>query len=166
MALEIERKFLIKKQIQGKDAIRWLIEEGLIDVKATCNIHQWYLLKVHDMEFRMRQTLDHDYNLVSYLTVKKGDGLVRKEEEIVIPNSMAECLCAMGKGKQIRKTRYKTAAQPIMEIDLYHAPEMDCLVAEIEFSSLEASQIYQIPSWIYKEVTGNKAFSNYSLASQ
>jgi adenylate cyclase len=147
MALEIERKFLVKGEFRH------------LSIKSY-HITQAYLSIEPGKTIRLRIT---DEN--ASLTVKSPMlplSLVRNEWEYIIPAGDAKemlTLCVPGK---ILKTRYIIpAGHRKFEVDVFHDRNEGLIIAEIELGS--ASEIFERPEWLGEEVTGNPAYFNSNL---
>jgi adenylate cyclase len=146
--LEIERKFLPARLPPDLDA-------GL-------PIEQGYLAISDDgVEVRIRRHGDE-----RTLTIKSGPAHVRVEEEFEIDERRFDALWPLTDGRRITKTRHRIAVGEAAngELDVYHGAHEGLLVAEIEFPSVEASEAFEAPGWLGREVTGDKRFANQSLA--
>lgn len=146
MGIEIERKFLVnntswKKSIQ---AVR---------------CRQGYLCLGSGNTVRVRIMADK-----GYITVKGGsEGIVRKEYEYVIPvadaEEMLESLCAK---PLIEKNRFVVEHDGmIWEVDEFFGENSGLVVAEVELE--REDQIFSLPGWVGKEVTGDSRFFNAAL---
>tara|TARA_B100000214_G_scaffold370732_1_gene345868 strand:+ start:745 stop:1218 length:474 start_codon:yes stop_codon:yes gene_type:complete len=146
MAIEIERKFLVKTIPVNK-------------IKKSKIIKQGYLVNSKEKVVRIR-TKGSDH----YLTIKGNTiGLSRLEFEYSIPEQDAkeifEHLC---KSKIIEKTRhYVNHKNHIWEIDEFHGKNQGLVVAEIELSS--EKEIFDLPEWIGDEVTQDPRYYNMNL---
>lgn len=160
--LEIERKFLIN-------------EDFLPDINQypQKQIMQGYISFEHEVRIR---AVKQD-GKTTYYTTKKGAGtLAREEDEIEItPEDFNHKLKRIDKKFLIRKTRYEIPIDNGLtaELDVFHNPQFKDYAgpntgahktAEVEFSSHEAAQHFNIPNWFGKEVTNDKSFKNISLA--
>lgn len=158
-AYEIERKFLIEYPNINK-------LEKMINCKKV-EIIQTYLQNNNDGEMRIRQRgADGHYTYTK--TTKVGSGIKRFETECRISkNEYIELMInADTKKRQIRKTRYCLMHDnQYFEIDIY--PEWnDKAIVEIELTN--ENQEINFPKFlkIIKEVTDDKEYSNYNLASK
>jgi CYTH domain-containing protein len=149
MALEIERKFLLKE-----------LPDIMYDNKL--NIMQWYC----DKNLRIRRTLDVNSSKLSYTVTKKT--LLRpgvyEEDEQVISKKKYEALLKSA-FKCIIKTRYiKKFGKLKWEIDSYK--DMSLTVAEIELP--KEGHKFKLPDYIayclILEVTHMPEFTNKNLA--
>lgn len=145
MALEIERKFLVKA-----------FDESL----ATDQIHiiQGYIKTGFKGVVRIRT-----WNEKAYLTIKyRLNTLTREEFEYEIPYEDAvkllenACYCTLDKTRFLYPYQNKT-----WEIDRFN--DRDLILAEVEMKS-EDEKI-EIPSFIEREVTDDSRYSNHALCS-
>ncbi len=145
MALEIERKFLVK--------------EGARRNEKGTKYRQGYLNSDKERTVRVRIIDDK-----GYLTVKGiSRGAVRVEYEYEIPKTEAEAmlddLCEKPLIEKIRcKIEYKGL---IWEVDEFFGENQGLLVAEVELESED--QIFAKPEWIGKEVTEDPKYFNANL---
>ena len=150
MAYEIERKFLVKRELWRKpdDGVRY---------------RQGYVATKDGMTVRVRIAGEK-----AYLTLKdRAVGLVRHEFEYEIPVADAEVMLdTMCTKPQVEKIRYKIpAAEPglVWEIDEFLGENAPLLTAEIELPS--ESTPFLIPEWIGEDVTNDHRYKNNNLAS-
>lgn len=144
MAIEIERKFLLKK-----------IPEGAIKFSV---ITQGYLSTSPERSVRVRLE-ESRVGGVAYITVKgRGNGLSRPELEYPIPFEDGEQLLGLCIHPIIKKTRY---AMGRWELDEFHDAFGGLLVAEIELDSEDEG--IDLPEWVGEEVTGKGEYTNAGL---
>jgi CYTH domain-containing protein len=144
--VEIERKFLVKHPPSMDGVPHSQLRQGYIATGTT--------------EVRLRDT-DGCFTL----TCKRGDGLVRREEEITIDAEQFNALWTLTEGQRIEKTRYRIPEGTLLiELDVYHGSLEPLIVAEVEFDSQEASLTFCPPSYFGTEVTEDKAYKNKNLA--
>jgi len=147
MALEIERRFLVRKDI------RHLCRDGL-------PIVQGYLPRDGDSTVRVRLAGD-----TATLTIKsRKRGASREEIEYPLGSDFARQLlrhsCA---GRLIRKIRYLHRQDGLCwEIDVFKGENAGLVIAEVELTHPE--QIVPLPEWIGAEITSLRAYSNSSLS--
>ncbi len=147
MALEIERRFLVRKDI------RHLCRDGV-------RIVQGYLPRAGDTTVRVRVAGDR-----ATLAIKsRKTGACREELEYALGLEFARQLlrhsCA---GRLIRKTRYRHCQDRLCwEIDVFEGENSGLVIAEIELGDPE--QLFPLPDWIGAEVTSLRAYSNSSLS--
>jgi CYTH domain-containing protein len=148
MAIEIERKFLIR----GDD---WR------PAATAEHYRQGYLSTVPERTVRVRVIAD-----VGYLTVKgKTFGATRPEFEYVIPvedaHALLDKLCLR---PLIEKTRYTLNYQGLVwEIDEFEGDNAGLVIAEVELESED--QCIALPGWIGDEVTGDHRYYNANLVT-
>ena len=144
--IEIERKFLVKS-----------LPADLPEGKP---ISQGYIAHDQQMEVRIRQ-----YGAKHYLTVKEGGGLMRRETEIEISRRQFQALWPSTEGRRLEKVRSVIDHGGFqVELDRYLGDLAPLLVAEVEFPSLQASESFQKPDYLGREVTDEDAYKNLSLA--
>lgn len=148
---EIERKFLV-----DRDEVLRLILEDCYESKK--EIQQIYLSEGENLEVRIRKTT-HDRDDSFTMTLKSGNGLIRKECQHTIAENTYYALLNDFRQKEVRKIRYLI---DMFEVDVYVDHNWPLIVAEIELSSPEQS--FTKPSWLREEITGDKQYSNASLA--
>jgi len=149
MAAEIERKFLLDEppeQLQGRHGRE--IEQG-------------YLAYADGVEVRLRR--EEDRHL---LTVKRGHGEVREEIEFPLNPRVFEALWALTESRRLSKTRYLVPLGEGLEaeVDVFEGDLAGLVTAEVEFGFERQSRAFQPPSWLGEEVTGDRRYSNQSLA--
>ena len=149
MALEIERRFLIKN-----DTWKEFINKKIY-------IEQGYLSKSLDgWIIRVRLTGKN-----SKIALKKHiKGFTNFEFEYDIPRSDAETIMSNLSNK-IKKDRYFLEIEKkSWIIDCFKENNFPLEIAEIELSNEEED--LSLPSFISKEVTGLTDYSNFSLANK
>lgn len=146
---EIERKFIIDT-----------IPEDL-DKYPNKEIKQGYVSISEDgTEVRLRKKGNKFFQ-----TIKSGGGKTRTESEIEITEDQFKTLWPTTEGKRVEKTRYEIPHQEgKIELDVYHGDLDGFISAEMEFESEEASNKFEPPKWLGKEVTEDKKYKNQSLA--
>ena len=147
MAIEIERKFLVK----GTPWLTW---------PSGCEYKQGYLSKGLHSITRVRLA-----GTQGYLTIKgKADGISRQEFEYMIPASDALELLKMAQSAIVHKTRYIREYQGHQwEVDVFHGDNEGLVVAEIELQSVNES--FAVPPWLGEEVSDDRRYANSSLSS-
>ena len=146
--VEIERKFLVDR-----------LPTGLGEGEA---IEQGYLAVGEDgVEVRIRRR-----GAATVLTVKSGPGMMRTEEEFDIDERRFESLWPLTDGRRVTKTRHVIPLESGLaaELDVYTGALDGLLTAEIEFASLEASEAFDPPTWLSREVTGDRRYAAQTLA--
>lgn len=146
MAKEIERKFLIKREL-------WQPQRPGMEIR------QGYLSLDPERTVRVRTK-----GAKGYLTIKgKNQGISRTELEYEIPyeeaSQMLEELCLH---PLVEKTRYlEQHGQQLWEIDIFAGDNEGLAVAEAELSSEDTALV--LPIWIDREVSGEARYYNSSL---
>jgi CYTH domain-containing protein len=145
--VEIERKFLVCKVPSSAAG-------------TSVSLRQGYLSVGSDAEVRVR-----DAGGSATLTVKSGSGMVRSETEIPISQEQFEALWPATEGRRIEKRRSRERLDGLCaEVDVYEGDLQGLEVVEVEFASVEAASAFVAPGWFGREVTGDAAYKNASLA--
>jgi len=145
MALEIERKFLVKEN-------DWRNGQGTM-------YRQGYLNSDENRNVRVRVIDDK-----GYLTVKGiSKGATRVEYEYEIPKAeagaMLDNLCEK---PLITKKRYKIEFKGfVWEVDEFLGENQGLIIAELELETED--QVFFKPEWIGEEVTGDPKYFNSNL---
>ena len=101
------------------------------------------------------------------LTVKRGSGRERLEEEIEITEEQFETLWPATEGRRLAKRRiYVSIDQRTVEVDVYRARLQGLITAEVEFDSVAESEGFDPPAWFGAEVTDDSRYANQALAHQ
>lgn len=148
MAVEIERKFLVKDQ-------SWrLASQGSVALR------QNYLTRDASVSLRIRLQGE-----AAYLTLKaRTPGAARAEFEYPIPRSDAEALLRLCDGPGIVKTRHLIPhAGRAWTIDVYQGALAGFEMAEIELENADA--VFERPPWLGAEVTDDPRYRNEALAA-
>jgi CYTH domain-containing protein len=147
---EIERKLLVDTvpaDLDGWDAAR--LEQG-------------YLAITDDVEVRVRRTAGAG----AVLTVKSSPALARVEEELPVDRASFERLWPLTAGRRVVKVRHRREDAPglVLELDVYEGDLEGLVTLEVEFADEAAARAWTPPPWAGREVTGDKAYANQSLA--
>jgi len=144
MATEIERKFLV----QGTD---W--RQG-----APVHVCQGYLNRDKERTVRVRIAGSRAYLTIKGLT----QGASRPEFEYEIPRHDGESLLTLCDRPPLEKNRYTVQhAGATWEVDEFLGANAGLVVAEIELK--DERQVFQRPTWLSVEVTGDPRYFNSSL---
>ena len=145
MAIEIERKFLLRGQSWRRH------------VHATQSLAQGYLggdrssvrVRVNGTEAR--------------LSIKsKVRGSTRLEFEYPIPMADAQILLRELAGAEVIKTRHLVRhGEHLWELDEFAGANSGLLIAEIELDRVD--QAFERPNWLGREVTDEQRFYNAAL---
>lgn len=148
MALEIERKFLVKD-----DSYKQL-------AYSSSRIAQGYICSMRGRTVRVRIRDDK-----GYLTIKGPadiKGLGRYEWEKEIPLQEAQELMKLCEPGMIDKTRYLVkAGKHVFEVDEFYAENEGLVIAEVELET--EGEAYEKPAFIGEEVTGDVRYYNSFL---
>ena len=149
MALEIERRFLIKN-----DDWKEFITKKIF-------IEQGYLSKsLDDWIIRIR-LIGKDYKIA---LKKHIESFTNFEFEYSIPRKDGETIMS-NLSETIKKERYFLEIEKkTWIIDCFKENNYPLEIAEIELSN--EKEILSLPSFISKEITGLKHYSNFSLANK
>ena len=148
MALEIERKFLVKNDSYKAMAY------------SASRIAQGYICSSRGRTVRVRIRDEK-----GYLTIKgpaDSEGLGRYEWEKEIPVQEAQELMRLCEPGMIDKTRYLVkSGKHVFEVDEFYGENEGLTVAEVELESADES--YEKPDFIGEEVTGDVKYYNSFL---
>ena len=150
MAKEIERKFLV-----ATDGWRQNADKGI-------RLRQAYIVTMDDRSLRVRI---HG-NKRARLTVKIGkSSLVRNEYEYDLPIDDAREVLTQAVGIVIEKRRYRVPYKGFTwEVDVYEGALEGLVVAEVEMK--RETDLPDLPAWLGREITGDRRYSNQSLATE
>ena len=149
MAVEIERKFLVKGDFRK-------------DIFSSERIIQGYMVALSQRSVRFRIRGDR-----GYITIKgpgNETGTTRFEWEKEIPVNEVEELLRLADPGTVDKTRHlvrNTDGIHIWEVDEFHGDNEGLIVAEIELGSEDES--FDRPDWLGDEVTGDARYYNSRL---
>lgn len=146
MAIEIERKFLLKNDNWKSKA-----DSGTV-------IKQGYLNASKERTVRVRV-----YGEQGFLTIKgKTENISRAEFEYTIPLEEALELLKLCEKPLIEKVRYLYSEEGnTWEIDVFDGDNKGLEIAEIELKSED--QAFSIPEWLGEEVSGDPRYFNSLL---
>jgi adenylate cyclase len=150
MGREIERKLLVDEPPPlGADWGAQRLEQG-------------YIAVTDDAEVRIRRADGDD----GRLTVKSSPGLSRVEEELPLEPGAFDRLWPLTEGRRLVKVRHTRQDAPgvVFELDVYEGSLQGLVVLEVEFADEDAARAWSPPEWAGREVTGEKAYANQSLA--
>jgi CYTH domain-containing protein len=150
---EIERKLLVATPPPDLRDGAW----------SASRLEQGYLAVTDDVEVRVRRADGAD----ARLTVKSAPGgLSRVEEELALDAGAFERLWPLTEGRRVVKTRWtrEDDAGVLLELDVYEGTLSGLVTLEAEFADEDAARAWSPPPWAGREVTGDKAYANQSLA--
>ncbi|SHF20235.1 CYTH domain-containing protein [Bacteroides luti] len=147
MAQEIERKFLVKGEFKSL-------------AYSQSHIVQGYISSAHGRTVRIRIRDEK-----GYLTIKgasNASGMSRYEWEKEIPFNEAQELMKLCEPGIIDKTRYLVkSGKHTFEVDEFYGENDGLILAEVELNSED--ELYEKPSFIDEEVTGDIRYYNSNL---
>lgn len=147
--MEIERKFLVKKEQLPKN----------LESYSKNELEQAYIITNPVLRVRKKNE--------SYILTYKGQGLMKREEaEFPIPVEAYQKLLSKSEGNIITKTRYLIPEQNnlTIELDIFTGSFEGLYLAEVEFPNEESAFAYQPPVWFGPEVTNENTFHNSTLS--
>lgn len=158
MEIEIEKKFMLNEIPNA------LIEEGVLNVLSKVIIEQSYLAIDEEQEVRVRkiEPCQPEGKKTYTHTIKTGNGLQRKEVEVEITSSIYEQLLAKSRIIPLKKERIRAKWNDlVVEIDRYD--QVDLIVVEVEFQSLDEAEQFTPPSWFGEEIPPGAEYSNKKI---
>jgi CYTH domain-containing protein len=150
---EIERKFLVDGEVP--------VDLG--DRQCDRIIQGYISIDPDGTEVRLR-ALDGQHTL----GVKSGPSRTRVEQEFEIDEFCFESLWPLTEGRRIEKWRFVLPADGGLqiELDVYGGDLKGLTTAEVEFQSEREADEFEPPPWLGTDVTGDRAYSNQSLATR
>ena len=156
--IEIERKFLVKKQDLPKDYKKYnsyKIVQSFIYIKPAIRlrkVNNKYILTIKE----------------KLISIEKSD-LARKEHEFFIPKALYDALHKLIIGREIVKRRYNIPykfgdKKYTIELDIFEKELKGLIYAEVEFDSIKDANRFIPPSWFYRDVTSIEKYKNTSLS--
>lgn len=147
MAVEIERKFLVRPELLPALPAPQRFEQGYLSTRPTV---------------RIRRIEGPGASRTGKLTIKGEGQLTRAEFEYDIPAADAEQLLLLC-GRALRKERHRLGRWEIDRFLDVEAPAGGPLwLAEIELSSED--EVFDRPAWLGAEVTQDARYANSALA--
>ena len=149
MGLEIERRFLIKNNNWKRFITKKVfIEQGYL----TKSFDDWIIrIRFSDNDFKIA----FKKHIKSFTNFEFEYSIPRKDGEVIMSNI----------SNKIKKERFFLEIEKkLWIIDCFQENNYPLEIAEIELSS-EVEDI-NLPSFISKEITGLKHYSNFSLANK
>lgn len=144
---EIERKYLVKQ-----------VPENLASYPFH-EIEQGYLCTEPVVRIRRQ---DEEY----YLTYKSKGLMIREEYNLPLTEDAYFHLREKIDGRLISKRRYLIPLDPYtIELDVFHSPKDDLILAEVEFPSEEDSLTFTPPDWFGEDVTNSSLYHNSRLST-
>ena len=145
--MEIERKYLVKQ-----------VPENLASYPFH-EIEQGYLCTEPVVRIRRQ---DEEY----YLTYKSKGLMIREEYNLPLTEDAYFHLREKIDGRLISKRRYLIPLDPYtIELDVFHSPKDDLILAEVEFPSEEDALTFTPPDWFGEDVTNSSLYHNSRLST-
>jgi adenylate cyclase len=146
MAVEIERKFLVKSDF---------VPNG----ESQIEIVQGYLCADPQRTVRVRLA-----GKKAFLTIKgKIEGISRPEFEYEIPVAEAREMMKLAVWPVIDKIRHIIyVLGKKWEVDVFTGANAGLIIAEVELTNAE--EVVHLPGWVAEEVSGDQRFHNSCLA--
>jgi CYTH domain-containing protein len=146
--IEIERKFLV-----CDDSYRQL-------AYGSSRIKQGYICSGHGRTVRVRIRGDRGYLTIKGASDEKGLSRYEFEKEITLDE--AEQLFKLCEPGVIDKTRFLVkSGSHVFEVDEFYGDNEGLVIAEVELQAED--EAFEKPSFIAKEVTGDRRFYNSHL---
>ena len=148
--IEIERKFLVND-----------LDKALSNSQKEISIFQGYISVDPERTVRLRITGEKAFLTIKGQSSKGGTSRIEWENSINVDeaNRLLPLCCP----STINKTRYHVHEnKQLFEIDVFEGPLKGLVIAEIELNHPDQKVI--LPSWIGREVTGDKSYYNSHLA--
>jgi adenylate cyclase len=148
MAIEVERKFLVKNDGFKKESVQ--------EIRIT----QGYLSSVPERTVRVRIKGEKGFMTIKGIGNKSGASRFEWEKEILVKDTKDLLkICEPG---IIDKTRYNVkSGKHIFEVDEFYGENEGLTVAEIELKSEDEK--FDKPDWLGEEVTGDVKYFNSML---
>ena len=144
---EIERKYLVKQ-----------VPENLASYPFH-EIEQGYLCTEPVVRIRRQ---DEEY----YLTYKSKGLMIREDYNLPLTEDAYFHLREKIDGRLISKRRYLIPLDPYtIELDVFHSPKDDLILAEVEFPSEEDALTFTPPDWFGEDVTNSSLYHNSRLST-
>ena len=149
MALEIERKFLIKKTPQNLEQF------------PHKDIMQWYLNDPSTWKSIRVRKIWSDY----VVTKKKWSGLIRNEVETKLSKEEFDDMWMNVENRFLEKTRYYIPYEDTtIELDIYKNLN-GFMTAEVEFTTKRDAKQFVAPEWFDEELTMMREATNSYIAN-
>ena len=144
---EIELKYLVKQ-----------VPENLASYPFH-EIEQGYLCTEPVVRIRRQ---DEEY----YLTYKSKGLMIREEYNLPLTKNAYFHLREKIDGRLISKRRYLIPLDPYtIELDVFHSPKDDLILAEVEFPSEKDALTFTPPDWFGEDVTNSSLYHNSRLST-
>ena len=149
MAIEIERKFLLKSEAWREGAVPTPIRQGYIFANDAKSV-------------RVRTLGDLGFITVKSRRANSGTNEFEYEIPLEDARELLEVACEQ---PIIEKTRYaRTDAGHDWSIDVFKGANSGLVLAEVELGAADES--VTLPDWVGEEVTGDPRYLNANLYKQ
>lgn len=148
--MEIERKFLIKKEALPQN----------LEQYPHSQLEQAYVLTEPVLRIRKKNN--------QYILTYKGQGLMSREEvEFPLTEEAYGKLLTKTDGNIISKIRYLLPEKEnlTIELDIFSGIFDGLHIAEVEFPDEESALSYNAPDWFGPDVTNENTFHNSTLST-
>jgi adenylate cyclase len=147
MALEIERKFLVKGEFRHLAIKETEISQGYLSV---------------DPARIVRVRITDERAVLSVKAPLTGTDISRHEWEYEIPSDEAAGIMDACLPEVVRKTRYIVPEHDrLFEVDVFHGKNEGLIIAELELK--REDEDFVRPAWLGEEVTGLAQYYSSSL---
>ncbi|MCR4901556.1 MAG: CYTH domain-containing protein [Butyrivibrio sp.] len=167
--MEIERKYLIKKLPQNLQQFSFHeIEQGYLNRFPTVRVRKEddeYYMTYKGAGVMAKEEYNLALNAESYIHMKeKCDGNIITKRRYLIPiNEDAFTIEEIEKDTELRKDLENKTIK--IELDIFEGIFKGLVVAEVEFPSEYAANVYHPAEWFKEDVTEDRRFSNANLSS-
>ena len=123
-------------------------------------IEQGYLAADGRVDVRLRRSEGR-----ATLTIKSAAALTRTEVELPVAPRESDELWELTGGRRIEKVRHRVdVGEHVAEVDVFGGALHGLVLVEVEFEDEATAGTFVPPAWFGREVTGEGAWSNSSLA--
>ncbi len=159
--MEIERKFLIKALPENLSDYPCLeIEQGYLNINPVVRIRKQndqYFLTYKGKGLLAREEYNLPLNAESYAHLRdKCDGNIISKKRYLIPLTApaftTDCPAAL------------IPESLTIELDVFNSPFTPLVMAEVEFTTLEAATAFMPPNWFSEDVTDNPEYHNSNMS--
>ena len=154
--MEIERKFLVSSlpcSLSSADH---------------AGVTQTYLTEAGEETERRIRRVTRRGGEVCFLTEKRGDGMMREENEKRISRAEFDELFRSAVSRAIVKKRYfiPLGGDLRAELDVYEGFLSGLMTVEVEFATQNEAIAFTAPDWFGAEITDDRRYKNRSLAEK
>jgi len=147
--IERERKWMVDRLPDGFDGADMV------------ELRQGYLATGELRSVRVRDAGNEGCTL----TIKAGTGAERTELEWPIERREFDAAWTHTEGQRVEKCRHRIPfGEHLIELDVFGGVLDGLMMAEVEFSTSDAMEAFEPPTWFGREVTDDGRYTNASLA--